>query len=61
MKPSSLWRTYLILKATIQIKQNINNSNYKKLVAFLKKKILKRGYEPKESKAFSEDDRHKEL
>jgi hypothetical protein len=48
LKPSTLWSHYSMLKSTINVKNNVNITNYKKLHAFLKKKS--QGYRPKKSK-----------
>ncbi|KAJ8916918.1 hypothetical protein NQ315_013388 [Exocentrus adspersus] len=37
LKASSLWSTYSMLKSTLQINENMDISQYKKLVAFLKR------------------------
>ncbi|KAJ8985412.1 hypothetical protein NQ317_017041 [Molorchus minor] len=48
IKPSTLWRTYSMLKTMINIKNNIDISSYPKLCSFLKLKST--GYKTKKSK-----------
>ncbi|KAJ8976506.1 hypothetical protein NQ317_005464 [Molorchus minor] len=53
-KPSSLWLYYSMLKATINLHNNIDISKYSRLIAFLKRK--NDGYKPKKSKILSRDE-----
>ncbi len=54
LKPPSLWSRYSILKSTIQLHDNVDISEFKKLRAFLKKRA--EGYIPKRAKTLTEDD-----
>ena len=47
-KPSSLWAIYSMLRATLNIRHNINIENYSKLKAYLKRQSD--GYKSKKSK-----------
>lgn len=50
MSSSSLWSIYSMLRSTLLFNDNIDISEYKKLVALLKRKSV--GYKPKKSKTF---------
>ncbi|EFN70780.1 hypothetical protein EAG_00488 [Camponotus floridanus] len=50
-KPSSVWATYSMLKATLNINNDINIQNYTKLTSFMKQ--LSKGYQPKKSKVLT--------
>lgn len=50
LKSSSLWSIYSMLKTTLSTKNDIDLSQFKKLIAFLKKEAI--GYKPKKSKTF---------
>lgn len=54
MKASTLWKTYSMLKTTINIKHNIDLGNYPKLRAFLKRKSD--GFQAKKSKTLSAEE-----
>ncbi|KAK4884830.1 hypothetical protein RN001_001101 [Aquatica leii] len=49
----SLWATYSMLKACLILHDNINISNYSKLIAFLKRET--EHYQPKKSKVLEEE------
>ena len=51
--PSSLWSTYSMLKTTISADKNIDISNYKRLIYFLKR--LSSDHRPKKSLVFTKD------
>lgn len=53
-KSTSLWVHYSMIKATLNIKNQIDISNYTELTAFLRNKSA--GYETKKSKTFSSAD-----
>lgn len=53
MMPSTKWSQYSMLKTTINFKMGINISNFKNLVAFLKRKSD--GYRPKKSKILTKE------
>lgn len=52
-KASTLWSRYSMLRAVLNIKQNIDISQYSKLRAFLKRQNA--GYKPKKSNVLSEE------
>lgn len=54
MSPSSLWSVYSMLKLCISIDKNQDISNYKKLIAFIKRR--NDGYEAKKSKIFTQEE-----
>lgn len=54
MSPSTVWSTYSMLKSTIKIKNDIDISRFKKVIAFLKKNAV--GYVPKKSKILSKSE-----
>ena len=51
MKSSTLWSIYSMLRSTISVKNDINISEYKKLLAFLKRQAV--GHTPIKSKTFN--------
>lgn len=51
MKPPTLWGIYSMLKATIRAKDDIDLSQFKKVIAFIKKQNV--GHEPKKSKTLT--------
>lgn len=51
VKSSTLWKTYSMLRTTINIKDEVDLSRYAKLRAFLKKQSS--GFQPKKSKTLS--------
>lgn len=53
MKPSTLWATYSKLRGTIELKNNVDISNYDKLRAYLKNQSV--GFTPKKSKILSDE------
>lgn len=53
-KSSTLWSMFSMLRATMNIKLNINIGNYKKLTSFLKKNAI--GYKSEKSKVFTRED-----
>jgi hypothetical protein len=60
MKSSTLWSTYsMLIKATINIKHNIDISKFNKLVPFLKR--MSDNYKPKKSKTFTREEVNKFL
>lgn len=48
LQSPTLWSIYSMLKATIQVKKDIDIGQFKKLTAFLKRKAV--GYKPKKSR-----------
>lgn len=52
-KASTLWSNFSMIKASLQIKNNVDISKYYKLIAFLKRKSV--GYRPKKSKIFTSE------
>lgn len=54
MKSSTLWSIYSMLKATMNVKNNVNIGRYFKLRAFLKRKS--ENYKPKKSRVFEKQD-----
>lgn len=54
MKSSTLWSIYSMLRSTISVKNDINLSEYKKLIAFLKRQAI--GQKPIKSKTLSSDE-----
>lgn len=56
-KPSTLWTHYSMLRATINMKKNLDIGKYTQLIAFLKRQS--EGHKPKKSKIFSKEDVHK--
>ncbi|XP_024876295.1 uncharacterized protein LOC112457459 [Temnothorax curvispinosus] len=52
-KPSTLWATYSMLKTTLNINNNINITEYGRLIPFLKKQS--KGYIPKKSKVLTSE------
>lgn len=54
MKSTSLWPIYSMLKATINLNNNVNISSYTKLIAFLKKQSV--GCRSKKSRVLTRDD-----
>lgn len=54
LKCSTLWSHYSMLKSTLSVRENVDISNFKKLISFLKRK--NDGYRPKKSKVFSRKD-----
>lgn len=57
--PPSLWATFSMLKSTISAYNDIDIGKYKKLIAFLKKKM--KGYRSKKSEVFTTDQVNKFL
>lgn len=57
--PGSLWAEYSMLKVTINLNNGIDISQFKKLLAFLKKKNI--GHHPKKSKVFTREEMNKFL
>lgn len=53
-KPSTMWSYYSMLKATLNVHDNIDISRYARLIAFLKRKSD--GYKPKKSKILSREE-----
>lgn len=53
-KPSSLWSYYSMLKATVNLHNNINIARYSRLITFLKRKSD--GYKPKKSKILTREE-----
>lgn len=53
-KPTTLWSTYSMLKATLKIEHDIDIKSYSKLIAFLKTKS--KGFKSKKSKTLSSDE-----
>lgn len=51
--PASLWPIYSMLKLTVNSYNNINISEYKRLLAYLKK--LNKGYQVKKSQVFTKE------
>lgn len=51
LQPSTLWSIYSMLKATLQMKDNVNIQNYSKLTSLLKR--LSSGHKSKKSKVLS--------
>lgn len=51
LQSPTLWSIYSMLKATIQVKKDIDISQFKKLTTFLKRKAV--GYKPKKSKVLT--------
>ncbi|XP_024876593.1 uncharacterized protein LOC112457651 [Temnothorax curvispinosus] len=51
MAPTTLWSRYSMLRAVIEMKQNVDISKYKELRALLKKKT--KGHRPKKAKVFT--------
>lgn len=58
-KPSTLWAHYSMLRATLNIKDNIDISKNAKLIAFLKQQNI--GYQPKKSSVFTKENMEKFL
>lgn len=56
-KSSTLWKTYSMLKSTLNVNNEINIENYPKLRAYLKRKG--EGYQAKKSKTFSAEEINK--
>lgn len=54
LSPPSLWSQYSMLKLTISVNKNIDISQFKKLIAFIKRK--NDGYEAKKSKIFTKEE-----
>lgn len=59
IKPSTLWSTYSMLKATLNIKNNIDLAKYLKLRAFLKRQSD--GFHAKKSRVFQREEIEKFL
>lgn len=59
MKSSTLWSQYSMLRAVVNVKQNINISKYMRLRALLKQKSV--GYCPKKSRILTREEVHKFL
>lgn len=59
MKSSTLWSQYSMLRAVVNVKQNIDISKYMRLRALLKQKSV--GYCPKKSKILTREEFHKFL
>lgn len=59
MKSSTLWSIYSMLRSTLSVRNNIDISQYKKLIAFLKKQAI--GYKAKKSKTFTKEEIQKFL
>lgn len=59
MKPSTLWSTYSMLKATLNIKNNIDLAKYLKLRAFLKRQSD--GFHARKSRVFQREEIEKFL
>lgn len=57
--PGSLWAEYSMLKSTINLNNGVDISQFKKLVAFLKKKNI--GHHAKKSKVFTREEMNKFL
>lgn len=54
IKPPTLWSTFSMLKATLNIKENIDLRKYPKLIPYLKNKSV--GYRGKKSKVLLRED-----
>jgi tRNA 2-selenouridine synthase SelU len=54
MKSSTLWSMYSMLRSVLSVKNNIDISQYKKLIAFLKQQSV--GYNRKKSKTFTKEE-----
>lgn len=52
-KAATLWSYYSMIKACLQIKENIDISKYNRLIAFLKRQS--EGYKPKKSKILNRE------
>lgn len=52
-KPSTLWSVYLMLKATLSVRDDTDIGKYRKVTAFLKRKAD--GYKPKKSKILNRE------
>jgi hypothetical protein len=52
--PPTMWSYYSMLKATLNLKDNVDISSYKKLIPFLKQKS--KGHTPKKSKTLSQEE-----
>lgn len=52
-KSSTLWSRYSMLKATLNISNNVDISKYSKLKPFLKRQTV--GYKPKKSQIFTKE------
>jgi len=59
VKPSTLWSQYSMLRGTLNIKHNVNLSEFHKLRALLKRKSEK--YTPKKSKTLTSENIHQFL
>ena len=54
MKSSTLWSIYSMLRSTISVKHDINISEYKKLLAYLKRQAV--GHKPRKSNTLNFDE-----
>ncbi|EFA03051.1 hypothetical protein TcasGA2_TC010899 [Tribolium castaneum] len=54
LKPPTLWALYAMLKATLNVKENIDTRKFPKLVPYLKSKSV--GYRSKKSQILDKED-----
>lgn len=54
LKSSTMWSVYSMLRSTLVVKNDVDISVYKKLIAYLKRQSV--GYRPKKSKTFSKEE-----
>ncbi|RZC00578.1 uncharacterized protein BDFB_012126, partial [Asbolus verrucosus] len=59
VKPSTLWFTFSMLKATLNVKENINLGKFSKVAPYLKSKII--DHQKKKSAVFTKEDIEKFL